>query len=192
MTQKFLIPFIIIILFYSCQKKEIVNIKSVANNNIVGDFDTIKFPIIQTAIKLGYAGKREESIKKFNDAEREYGQSVMIALNRGIIYKELEEFDLAIQDYTLCLKIKPDYYPALINRGILNGNLGNFDSAINDLNKAIELNSEHPIGYVNRAIIYSKMNNKNLACEDIKHAKQKDVGNNFEDGIEDLENENCK
>ncbi|RXR20253.1 tetratricopeptide repeat protein [Flavobacterium stagni] len=192
MKRNILIGFVLLIVMYSCQKKEKVNIKTIASSNIVGDFDSNKYPKIQTAIELGYAERREEAIDKFNEAENEYGQSVIIALNRGIIFKELGDYDLAIKDYTLCLKINPNYYPALINRGILNGNLENFDKAIKDLNKAIELNSEYPIGYLNRAFIYSKMNNRELACKDLLKAKQKDIEKKFEKDIEELEQENCE
>lgn len=183
------IIFISIVL--SCQNKNRDDIKSVPNNDIVGDFDRAKYPLIQKAIELSFDGKNEEAIVKFNEAENEYGQSIAISLNRGIAYKELKELDLAVENYTQCLKMNPNYYPALINRGIANGHLENFDEAIEDLNNAIKLKPEHPIGYINRAVLNSMRDNKELACEDIIVAKQLDLNEEYGVGIKELQSENC-
>ena len=100
--------------------------------------------------------------------------------------------DYAVKDYSVCLKINPNYYPALINRGIVQGYLNNYVEAITDLNKAIKLNPEHPIGYLNRAVIYIMIDKKNLACENISQAKKKDLKEEFKDDITELETENCQ
>jgi len=177
---------------FSCQNKDSRDIKSTIDNTIVGDFDREKYPLIQKAIELGFEGNREEAIEKFNEAEKEYGKSVIISLNRGIIYKELRQLDNAIQDYTLCLKINPNYFPALINRGIVNSYLNNYDEALVDLDRAIALDSKQPIGYLNLAVVYSMMQKKDLVCDNLKKAKEMDLKKTYEDAIKDLEKENCE
>ncbi|RWX03470.1 tetratricopeptide repeat protein [Flavobacterium cerinum] len=186
--------FLLLITFciFSCENKDPRNIKSTRDNNIVGDFDREKYPLIQKAIELGFEGNREEAIEKFDEAEKEYGQLVIISLNRGIIYRELEQLDYAIQDYTLCLKIDPNYFPALINRGITNSYLDNYEEAIADLNKAIKLDSKQPIGYLNLAIVYSMMNKKELVCENLTKATETDLNSVYQDAIKELEKENCE
>lgn len=186
--------FLLLITFFifSCQNKDSINFKSTTDNNIVGDFDREKYPLIQKAIELGFEGNLEEAIEKFDEAEKEYGQLVIISLNRGVIYRELQQLDYAIQDYTLCLKIDPNYFPALINRGITNSYLDNYEEAIADLNRAIELDSKQAIGYLNRAVVYSMMNKKELVCENLTKATEVDLNNVYQDAIKELEKENCE
>jgi Flp pilus assembly protein TadD len=50
--------------------------------------------------------------------------------NRGIAYKNLKEYDNALDDYTQAIKLKnnhPDYY---FNRGIIHKQLGDLNVAI--------------------------------------------------------------
>jgi tetratricopeptide (TPR) repeat protein len=191
MSRLVLILFISI-LFSSCQNKNTANITSIENNDIVGDFDRDKYPLIEEGIALGLEGKRDAAITKFNEAEKKYGQSVYISLNRGIIYKELKNLDKAIADYSVCIKLQPDYYPALVNRGIIYGYQDNFEKSIKDLNYAIKLKPNEPIGYIDRAVVYFMMKQKELGCKDLIEAKQNDLANNHAEAISEMENENCK
>lgn len=186
-----LILLLSIIFIFSCQNKNPSAIKSISNNDIVGDFDREKYPLIQKALELGGEKKQKEAIAKFDEAEKEYGSSVIIYLNRGVMNKELNNLNLAVQDYTKCLEINPDYYAALVNRGIVFGYLDKYKEALIDLNRAIELNSEYPIGYMNRASVFSMMNKKELACKDLATAREKDLNNNFTNGIDQQETNNC-
>jgi len=175
--KKLLFINLFLILFISCINKNPDSIKSKSDNDVVGYFDKEKFPLIQEAIKLQHQNKDDEAIKKFDEAEDEYGKSVIISLNRGVAYRKLRKLNLAVDDFSYCLELNPNYYPALVNRGIVYGYLNDYAEALNDLDKAIKLNPEHPIGYLNRAVIYMMQKNNDLACEDLIRAKNNDSNN---------------
>ncbi|MCG9132436.1 tetratricopeptide repeat protein [Candidatus Poribacteria bacterium] len=57
--------------------------------------------------------------------------------NRGIDYSEKGAHDLAIEDFTKAIELKPDYAFAYNNRGAVYRDKGEHDQAIEDCSKAI-------------------------------------------------------
>jgi tetratricopeptide (TPR) repeat protein len=141
------------------------------DNDIVGEFDRKKYPILQDAILLKLDGKTEKAIEKFNVAEKEYGGLIAIYLNRGVAYDQIGRNTDAISDFSKCLKIDENYLPALLNRGIAYVHLDKIDLGLTDINKAIDLNPNEPVSFLNRAVAYNKENKFDLACADLEKAK---------------------
>jgi tetratricopeptide (TPR) repeat protein len=75
-------------------------------------------------------------------------------INRGVIYKELGEVELALKDYNQALAINPQSTEGYSNRGNLLISLKRYDEALIDLNKAIKLNSSFEKSYFNRGNCY--------------------------------------
>jgi hypothetical protein len=74
---------IIAFLLYNCNEKKEGNIEYISNDEIAGEFDRIKFPILQEAVALKENNSFNKAIEKFNIAENEYGPMISIYLNRG-------------------------------------------------------------------------------------------------------------
>ena len=86
--------------------------------------------------------------------------------NNGIAYGEKGEFDLAIEDFTKAIELKPDYAIAYNNRGSVYRSKGEHDLAIEDCNKAIQLKSDYAEPYSNRGAAYRNKGNYERAIRD--------------------------
>ena len=92
--------------------------------------------------------------------------------NRGNAFRNLQNYQMAMQDYNKAISIKPDFYMAYNNRGNLYFDQKNYQLAIKDYNKAISLNSRYRYAYLNRGLAYYEMKQNNLACGDLTKACQ--------------------
>lgn len=170
---------ILLIIFIGCKNDKNIDIKGrngkvFHNDNtdiIIRDYDKTETLIIE-GIDLKNEDEPYKAIQKFNLAEKEYGQRLSIFLNRGFCFDMLEKRNEAVEDYSKCLKMKNNYFPALLNRGLVYRELGETEKAMIDLNKATEVNSSEPTGYLNRALLFQDMGMYNEACADAKKAIQ--------------------
>ncbi len=92
--------------------------------------------------------------------------------NRGINYSEKGESDLAIEDFTRAIELKPDYAIAYNNRGAVYRSKGEHDLAIDDCDKAIQLKSDYAEPYSNRGSAYRNKGEYDRAIEDYNKAVQ--------------------
>lgn len=190
---------ILFILFIGCKNDKSIDIKGrngkVYHNDktdiIIRDYDNTHTLIIE-GIELKNKNEPLKAIQKFNLAEEKYGQKLSIFLNRGFCYDMIGKLGQAVDDYTKCLKMKKDYFPALLNRGLVYKELGKTEKALVDLNKAIEVNSLEPTGYLNRAILYKYMGMFNEACSDAKKSIELGFIEKFNDDMpQDIVDEIC-
>ncbi len=86
--------------------------------------------------------------------------------NRGIDYGDKGEYDLAIEDFTKAIELKPDYAIAYNNRGAVYRSKDKHDLAIEDCNKAIQLKSDYAEPYSNRGSAYRNKGDYERAIED--------------------------
>lgn len=89
---------------------------------------------------------------------------------RGNYYKDKNEINKAIEDYSSAIKIDAQYAEALNNRGSLFGVSGQYAQSINDLNQAIKYDPKIPDGYFNRAIARDALRDYQGAVNDFKKA----------------------
>ena len=82
-------------------------------------------------------------------------------LFRGNCHFELEEYDLAIKDYSSAIEINPEFYKAYYNRGYLYRRIDQFDNAEKDLKKAIKLYPQHDEAMIELGFVYIEMGKKN-------------------------------
>lgn len=76
----------------------------------------------------------------------------------------------AIELYTKCIDIKPDYTEAYNNRGILKMISGNRGGAEQDYDRAIEIDNNNAFAYYNRGYLNDKSGKKDRAKEDYDKA----------------------
>ena len=72
-----------------------------------------------------------------------FGQTAEEYFDKGFDYLNSGEYQLAIENYTKCLRIDPDYAPqAYYNRGWNYGQLENYEDAIADFTRALRIDPD--------------------------------------------------
>ncbi len=66
----------------------------------------------------------------------------MAYYGRGLSYYNKKDYDRAIADYNLAIKLDPNYTLAYYGRGFVYKSKGKKDKAIEDFNKFIQLNND--------------------------------------------------
>jgi len=94
--------------------------------------------------------------------------------NRGTIYYEKGEYDMAIVDYNKAIEISPGYIEAYYNRGKTYNAKRQYDLAIADYSKAVEINPKLAEAYTNRGAIYKTTGQYALAISDYDKAIELD------------------
>ncbi|RMG70207.1 MAG: tetratricopeptide repeat protein, partial [Chloroflexi bacterium] len=94
--------------------------------------------------------------------------------SRGLQHQNLGNHELAIQDYTEAIRLRPDYAYAYNNRGVTYNDLGDHQRAIQDYDRAIHLDPNHAIAYNNRGLAYNNLGDYQRAIQDYNRAIQLD------------------
>ena len=138
-----------------------------------------------TTLKNGkyyaHAGVRAQNSGVFGKAIEFYSKAIesddlsrkdlaRVFNNRGAAYKNLEFFDLAIDDYNTAIRLKKDYARAYYNRGIALGSKGLLDDAIKDYSTSLKLNPDDAATYNNRGLAYERAGLHKKAIVDFSRA----------------------
>ena len=91
-------------------------------------------------------------------------------LSKSSIYSLAEYKQGAIDDYTLAIKINPNYAKAYYNRGYVRKDLGDKQGAIDDYNQVIRINPNYAGAYNNRGNVRKDLGDKPGAIEDYTQA----------------------
>ena len=115
-------------------------------------------------------------LKRYSEAEVAYNRAIQLNprtafyYNRGNLYDEQGEVELAIADYNQAIEINPEIAEAYINRGLLYNEQGKVELAIADYNQAIEINPQFAEVYNNRGLLYVEQGEVELAIADYSQA----------------------
>lgn len=82
-------------------------------------------------------------------------QKISLRRARGNVYGLKGNYELAIQDFTHAIKIKPDFVDSYIDRGMAYTSAGKYDQAIQDFNDAFKLVPNYAVAYNARGITYN-------------------------------------
>ena len=107
-------------------------------------------------------------VNAYNDVNAYY--------NRGVAYRRIGDFNLAIEDFNEVIKLKPDYVDAYNYRGITYRDKGDNDRAIKDFNKTIELKPDVADAYNHRGVAYGNKGKYNHAIADFNKAIELEPG----------------
>lgn len=134
---------------------------------------------------IDYFTSAMEKVKSENWSEAIEGFSKVIELspsnykayyNRGLCYDELTNYEKALQDYDMFIKLNPeDHDMVYYKRGFIKMLLKDDNSALADFNKSIELNPNNSKYYIWRSIVKTLLKDTLGACEDL--AKSISLGN---------------
>lgn len=112
-----------------------------------------------------------------NSAGQPAANLTMAHYNRGNGYRENQDDDRAIADYSEAIRIDPNYEHAYYNRGITYDHKGDYDRAIDDYSDAIRLDPNDKSPYVNRGIDYRRKHDYDRAAADYSAAIRIDPNN---------------
>jgi tetratricopeptide (TPR) repeat protein len=125
---------------------------------------------ILTVLTVFQVGYWHDSFSLFDHTVKVTKENDVAYNNRGTIYYEKGEYDLAIADYNKAIEISPAYIEAYYNRGKIYNAKGQYDLAISDYSKAIAINPKLAEAYTNRGNIYKTTGRYALAISDYDKA----------------------
>jgi tetratricopeptide (TPR) repeat protein len=114
-------------------------------------------------------GYWKNSISLFDHSLQVTEDNYLARNNRGIAYAKAGQYELAIDDYNMAIRLNP-HFDAYNNRGSAYAKTGEYQLAMGDYNKAIELNRDFTDAYSNRGTVYFILRQYQLCIEDFSHA----------------------
>lgn len=92
-------------------------------------------------------------------------------VNRGVFKLRRAEYDTAVRDFDLAIRLKPDVGEAYVNRGAAYIGQKRYADSLTEINKGLELGVEEPAkAYYNRALAYEGMEDAKSAYFDYQKA----------------------
>ncbi|MBF0286412.1 MAG: tetratricopeptide repeat protein [SAR324 cluster bacterium] len=119
--------------------------------------------------------KNEEILWK--DAVKKTQSSWMAFQNMGIVYRQKNETEKALEYLNKALQIEAHRSSTYYHRGGVYVSLGQYEQAIEDYNKAISLTSDVADYYNDRGIAYHKLHQYEQAIEDYHRSIELDADN---------------
>ena len=132
--------------------------------------DQLKLAFNNRAIANGYLGSIAKAIDDYGRAlalDPHYGNA---RYNRGSLYLETRQFDLAISDFDGVIALAPDRADAYNNRGLAALESGQLDASIADFSVAIELDPSVAYPYNNRGVAWRRKGDLRRASADFAAA----------------------
>ena len=124
--------------------------------------DAQKAGDLDRAIELYSQAIEEGDLKKKNLA--------FVYNNRGAAQRGKGLHDLAIEDYSIAVSLRPDYGRSYYNRAITYASAGSYELAIKDYDTAIGLKPDNASAFNNRALAQEKLDRHDLAIDDLSQA----------------------
>lgn len=90
--------------------------------------------------------------------------------SRGLAYMRQRQFDLAINDFSVAIALKPESAGLYINRSSIYNLKKEFDKSLADLERAIEIDPKFAEAYSARGHTYRQMKEFNKAVENFSKA----------------------
>jgi regulator of sirC expression with transglutaminase-like and TPR domain len=127
------------------------------------------------ALEEDHAAKlraRERALADYTTAIDEGSKHGFIAAtwynNRGVLYRQLQDLDHALHDFTAAIRVDPTYVLALHNRAQLRRALGDPQGAMADLTQVIDLEPEVGKWYCQRGALWQRQEAITQAQQDFQ------------------------
>ena len=116
----------------------------------------------------------ENGLTLWNDVIDQYDNVPMAYYNRAFFYDNVNQKDLALQDYSKTIAISKKFPEAYVNRGNILRDNNKYELALDDYKKAIEIKPQFSIAYYNRSLLFLKQGRNDEALKDINMAIEQD------------------
>lgn len=113
--------------------------------------------IVYAWLSFNQARYWQDSVTLFSYAIRLNSRNTVALNNRGGAYHEKKKYDLAINDYTRILEIKPGDSDTLMNRGLSYQSKADHTLAISDFNEVLLVYPTYARGYLQRGVSFLKL-----------------------------------
>ena len=118
--------------------------------------------------ELGILDKASADYKK--SIELDPRSSYKAHNNNGLIYGEINSYELAIESFTKAIKANPKSKEAYNNRGVAKAASGDTNGAVKDFSKSINIDNTYLEPLLNRSFVYEMKGQLDKACSDWKAA----------------------
>ena len=146
------------------------SVESICVGKGLGMNSQLAFEKFKEANRMAYEGLHRQAIKKLTKAlqiDKTFGCAYF---NRAQSHIELEQFDLAISDYSSALSIQPRLADAYTGRGLVYLRSGDLESSIKDSTQAISIDRNNAFAWANRAAAKSLQKDHKGAINDYSEA----------------------
>ena len=115
-------------------------------------------------------------LKRYPEAQSAINKAIKLAprsafyANRGTLYAQQKESDLALADYNEAIRINPNFSMVYNNRGIIYREQKKWELALAGYNKVIQINPNDGYAYNNRGNLYKDWKKWDLALDDYNKA----------------------
>ncbi len=123
---------------------------------------------------LQNASKLDEALAAYSKAVNRAPKDPQYYRMRGNAYKELGDFEAALEDFTYSLELEPEAY-WFNRRGLVYEEMQQFKNALADYDKAVTLDPKWAIAYNNRGYIKARLKDFTGAKEDFETAIKLDA-----------------
>ncbi|MDG2071700.1 MAG: tetratricopeptide repeat protein [Pseudomonadales bacterium] len=125
------------------------------------------------AYALAKDGRKQDAIKEYsvalevatNDTDRKRA-----LYQRGIIYREIDQHDGAMEDFGAAIALDPNYVEAYLSGALALQQADQQEAAMADYSKVIELDPAHAEAHHNRGLLHKKAGAHHLAIRDYSKA----------------------
>lgn len=146
-------------------KKHLSYALAKVNNMCNSDSENIRWKMLKINI-YEWSYDYINAIAEYNKLEKEYGTDPTIYYYRSKCYKEIGDYDKAIEDITKCIETGNGRdYLALAERADFYRESGRYDEAIVDLTKMIEILPTYVYAYYKRGWCYELKGDDKTAME---------------------------
>lgn len=145
--------------------------------NCRGSLDPKKLKVndlYEEAFELYTEGKRDLTIKKYDEMIKIIPDSALLYFNRGKFKRELEKHEEAIADYKKAVQLDKKSVESWVAMGVSYTYLAKFDDAIKAYLEAIKADDSYAMSYNNVAQIYWEKKDTANAIKYLELAVQKD------------------
>jgi tetratricopeptide (TPR) repeat protein len=115
---------------------------------------------------------RERALADYTTAIDEGSQRGLMAAawynNRGVLYRQLQDPERALQDFTAALRVDPTSVLALQNRARVRRGLGDWEGALADVTQMISLEPKVGKWYCQRGMLWRQQQAKTQAQQDFQ------------------------
>lgn len=121
---------------------------------------------------LAYAatGNHRRAVDDFRQAIALEPRDAGLRVNRGNVYRDMEEFDKAISDYNRALELEPRNVIALNNRGLVFSAQQKYDQALLDFSAAIRIRPDYAEPHNHRGVVHWRQSRVAEARRDYEKA----------------------
>lgn len=132
----------------------------------------------------------QSKLKKYKDSIQNYTKALefdeepdvkaTLYFERGVVYNLEKQYTEAVQDFTSCIKLDPNFVDSFYNRAVIyHHELKEFENALQDYNKVLELAPEDESVLCDRGVLYGEMGKIDLAKADLENVLKINPENNI-------------